>query len=97
VTFQQGITWLETGVAPPRDLFWLSAPTDCAATGGVTTTFIEGKDLCREDVRDFTDLVGRNRIVNWLFDLHLALLAIGAYVMFVLTLLVIVIAKRGHY
>lgn len=72
--FQQARAWLETGAAPPRDLYWALAPVRCEATDGVARGF-DGMDACRKDFLQFTDWVGLNQIFNWVADLHVGILA----------------------
>jgi len=68
----QALSWLKTGVVPERDLFWATADVRCEATGYQAKGF-EGMELCRPDYIHFTDWVGIDRIINYVFDIHIAL------------------------
>lgn len=72
---QQAKTWLKTGVIPPKDLYWYTADVKCAATNWQAKGW-EGMDLCRPNYIHFTDWVGVDRIINFVFDLHVAVIAI---------------------
>jgi hypothetical protein len=78
--FLQIFTWLKTGIYPEKDLYWLFADVSCAATDFRSAGF-NGKDLCRLDYIEFTDWVGANKIINWMFDLHVGVvfLALSLY------------------
>lgn len=72
------LTWLAEGTFPDYDLFFLLADVQCAATGGVPKGF-DGMLLCREAF-PITDLVGLNKILSFLFDIHLSLsVLLGAF------------------
>ncbi|WP_041768278.1 hypothetical protein [Pseudovibrio sp. FO-BEG1] len=73
--FDQAVSWLKTGTIPDRDLFWFTANVSCAATGGYARGW-EGMDLCRPDSIYFTDWVGVNTILNYAFDVHIAIVAV---------------------
>lgn len=69
--FDQAISWLKTGTIPERDLFWATADVRCAATGGQARGW-DGMELCRPDSIHFTDWVGVNQVLNYAFDIHIA-------------------------
>ena len=69
VVMDQIIEWLRHGIWYERDLFWMVADVSCAKTNWIAEGF-KGMDLCRQNNIKFTDWVGVNRIINWLFDLH---------------------------
>lgn len=70
--FEQALSWLKTGIIPERDLFWATADVRCEATGYQAKGF-EGMEICRPDYIHFTDWVGIDRIINYAFDIHIAL------------------------
>ncbi len=79
VIFYQFLSWLQFGVVPDRDLYWATAEVKCAATDWQPRGW-EGMDLCRPDYIQFTDWVGVDRIINYLFDLHIAIATSGLLV-----------------
>lgn len=75
--YQQALSWLKTGVVPPRDLYWFFADVSCAATNWQAEGF-EGMELCRPDYIEFTDWVGVDQILNWFYDLHVGIVFLAA-------------------
>ena len=73
--FDQATIWLKTGTAPPRDLFWLTAPEVCAESYGKGLKGFASKDLCRPSQIDFTEWVGMNKILNQVYDINLLVLS----------------------
>lgn len=74
---EQFYIWLRYGVFPPRDIFWLIAPSDC----NFFSTYdgpLSGKDFCRAISLDATNWVGLNRVLNYLADTHVGVYAVLA-------------------
>lgn len=78
---EQALSWLKTGIVPERDLFWATANVRCEATGYKAKGF-EGMELCRPDYISFTDWVGIDRVINYIFDIHIALITGAGLVLF---------------
>lgn len=78
---EQALEWLELGYTTPRDLFWVTAETRCAATGWEHMG-TEGKKLCRVDYIQFTDMVGANRLLNWGLGIHVGVWFLVATLLF---------------
>lgn len=72
----QAIVWLKNGVWPEVDLFFLTAPVSCAETNWEAKGF-EGMRICTVRYHNFTEWVGVDKIINWVFDVHVSLLALG--------------------
>jgi len=79
--FNQAASWLRTGAMPERDLFWATASDRCEATQWYALGW-EGKDLCRPDSIHFTEWVGANEILNYVFDVNIAVVALIGLVIF---------------
>lgn len=71
--FEQGATWLRTGTVPSRDLYWATAPVRCEATRGLARGF-DGMSLCRPDYIQFSEWVGLDQILNYIFDIHIGII-----------------------
>lgn len=86
ITFiDQVASWLRYGTMPQRDVFWAVSDTACEATNWQDKGW-EGKDICRLAHIDFTDWVGLNKILNSIFDLHIAVVS---FLLFVIALVII--------
>jgi hypothetical protein len=73
--FSQALSWLKVGIIPKRDLFWVTAGVKCEATGYKAKGF-EGMDLCRPDYIHFSDWAGVDSIINYIFDVHIAVIMV---------------------
>jgi len=73
--FQQIMSWLKHGVIPERDLFWFIAEPKCYNTGWVAQGW-KGMDLCRVENINFTGWVGVDKIINFIFDIHISILGL---------------------
>ena len=71
---QQFLIWLEVGSAPDRDGFWLVAPSDCPELTADLTGW-KAKDACRNSLQTFTDMVGLNKIISFVMELNLLIIA----------------------
>ena len=67
--FEPAILWLGSGVFPERDLFWLFGSPWCESS--IWDILSGSSDSCRRSYIEFTEAVGLNKIMNWLFDLPL--------------------------
>lgn len=79
--------WLKYGRLPERDLHWLFADSGCAATSWKHIGFA-GKDYCRPDYVQFTDWIGVNKVLNYVFDQNLLWLVL------VLVIVVLLVPER---
>ena len=94
--FQQIKTWLKTGIFPEKDLYWFFADVSCAATNFQAAGF-QGMDLCRPNYIEFTDWVGVNKIINWIFDLHIGVvfLLLSLFVFWIVFQVLEEISQKG--
>ena len=70
--YDQALSWLRTGTFPSRDLHWAVAPVSCTATSFQPEGW-HGMDLCREDYITFTGWIGLDQRLNFLFNMHIAI------------------------
>lgn len=74
----QATTWLKYGYAPERDLYWLIADSECSSSNVMYKGF-SGRDLCRTEKIVFTEMVGMNKIVHYIFDIHIIIISFMMY------------------
>jgi len=80
---EPSVIWLGTGDFPERDLLWLKSSPNCEAS--IWSDIFSGEsDLCRSSYIQFTDAVGLNKIIHWLFDQNLLLIWFTSYVLLLL-------------
>lgn len=70
----QGYSWLELGEVPEKDLYFLLAEPECEATNWQPRGW-EGMEVCRQSYINFTDWVGVDKMLNYIFDLSLAVIS----------------------
>ncbi|MDC1018140.1 hypothetical protein OAR36_06770 [Pseudomonadales bacterium] len=70
---QQITGWLNTAEWLPRDLYWFIAEPKCFDTNWVAMGWT-GKDICRVDEIQFTNMAGLNLLLNWFVGLHISII-----------------------
>ena len=69
---EPSLIWLDTGYYPKRDLFWLfGSGCDTSIWSDIGSG---ASDACRIQGGLYTEMVGLNKMINWLFDLDLGYL-----------------------
>jgi hypothetical protein len=86
--FDQIYSWLQTWRAPIRDLHWAISPVACSMTAYQAEGW-RGMDLCREDYIHFRGWIGLDEILNWIFDVHIAIIAAACIIILVSVILTI--------
>ncbi|MGR3660743.1 MAG: hypothetical protein ACU0CA_06070 [Paracoccaceae bacterium] len=63
--------WMEGDQVPPRDFFWLTADKSCQKTDWQDIGW-QGKDTCRLDIFNVSDISEINQIANIILDFNIA-------------------------